>query len=251
MASHGTQRRYVEGCRCDDCKEAHRISARDYSERRASGQTRPAAVHEYATSVVSTPTYEPGPVESGVEAEIVGLAELRPGLAQVAWLWQRFWTIPGRSISNRPLRKCWSRSRSHIMTPARKAALQKAQLVHGLTLAGRVGDGHSQSSAQAGAATCRGTRRLHLVSRSGALNWLAADFTLASSGAARQEKERHGVESNDGLPFATAALASALGVGAARPATGLPNGGDLREPDKPTRITGRWRWAGRSARQIG
>jgi hypothetical protein len=78
-----------------------------------------------------------------------------------------------------------------------------------------------------------------------------ADFTLASSGAARQEQERHGVESNDGLPFATAALASALGVGAVRPATGLPNGGDLREPDKPTRITGRWRWAGRRARQIG
>jgi hypothetical protein len=101
MASHGTQRRYVEGCRCDDCKEAHRISARDYSERRASGQTRPAAVHEYATSVVSTPTYEPGPVESGVEAEIVGLAELRPGLAQVALALAKILDNP-RAVNQQP-----------------------------------------------------------------------------------------------------------------------------------------------------
>jgi hypothetical protein len=34
--------------------------------------------------VADRPDMEPGPVESGVDAEIAGLAEARPGLAQVA-----------------------------------------------------------------------------------------------------------------------------------------------------------------------
>ena len=80
MASHGTQRRYVEGCRCEECTEAHRVSARDYRDRRASGQTRSASV------VVVPPVVEPdgpGPVESGVRAEISdSAAKARPGLAQ-------------------------------------------------------------------------------------------------------------------------------------------------------------------------
>jgi hypothetical protein len=73
-ATHGTQRRYVEGCRCDDCKEAHRVSARDYRERRASGQTRPAAVLQTVTDL---PPSEPGPVESGVQAEMAGDREIK------------------------------------------------------------------------------------------------------------------------------------------------------------------------------
>jgi hypothetical protein len=81
-AKHGTQRRYVEGCRCEDCREAHRVSAREYRERRANGLSRPTSV------VVVPPVVEsdgPGPVEVGVQEEISGsAAEARPGLAQAA-----------------------------------------------------------------------------------------------------------------------------------------------------------------------
>jgi hypothetical protein len=101
-ATHGTQRRYVEGCRCGDCKEAHRVSARDYRERRASGQTRPASVVAIPSAVVSEPS-GPGPVESGVVSEIVGLAqaEARPGLAQAALALARIMDNP-RAVNQQP-----------------------------------------------------------------------------------------------------------------------------------------------------
>jgi hypothetical protein len=83
-ATRGTQRSYVAGCRCKDCKEAHRAAARDYRERRANGPT-PASVVTIPSAVVSEPA-GPGPVESGVQAEISGLAaaELRPGVVAAA-----------------------------------------------------------------------------------------------------------------------------------------------------------------------
>jgi hypothetical protein len=99
-AAHGTQRRYVAGCRCEECKEAHRVSARDYRERRASGQTRPASVVVIPPAVVSGPL-EPGPVEAGVEAEIAGLAEARPGLAQAALSLARLLDNP-KAINQKP-----------------------------------------------------------------------------------------------------------------------------------------------------
>jgi hypothetical protein len=81
-AKHGTRRRYVEGCRCEDCTEANRIYKREYRQRRIGGElTRPAAVVTLSQPEPDTP----GPVESGVQAEISGLAaEARPGLAQAA-----------------------------------------------------------------------------------------------------------------------------------------------------------------------
>jgi hypothetical protein len=97
-ASHGTQRHYVEGCRCEECKEAHRAAARDYRERRASGQTRPAAVLQTRADL---PPSEPGPVESGVQEEIAGSAEARPGLAATALALARIMDNP-RAVGQQP-----------------------------------------------------------------------------------------------------------------------------------------------------
>lgn len=70
---HGTRRGYSDGCRCDDCKAAQRLYQRRYRERRVVTMSPPV------------PNGSPGPVESGVTAEIDGLAaEARPGLAQTA-----------------------------------------------------------------------------------------------------------------------------------------------------------------------
>lgn len=95
-ASHGTQRRYVQGCRCDDCREAHRVSAREYRERRATGQIE-------APSGVAVPSVVvPGPVEIGVSEEIDGLAsQARPGLAQAALAIARILDNP-RSVNQQP-----------------------------------------------------------------------------------------------------------------------------------------------------
>jgi hypothetical protein len=58
--------------------------ARDYAERKAAGQVRPRVqvVSMSPTDVWSENT--PGPVEAGVQVEIHGVADARPGLAQVA-----------------------------------------------------------------------------------------------------------------------------------------------------------------------
>jgi hypothetical protein len=79
-ARHGTRHRYVDGCRCEDCKASNRTHERDRRQRHASGE------FPHRGAVVSLPAQPcgPGPVESGVEAEIEGLAEARPGLAQTA-----------------------------------------------------------------------------------------------------------------------------------------------------------------------
>jgi hypothetical protein len=98
-ASHGTQRRYVEGCRCEDCREAHRVCARQYRERRANGEPGPASVVVVPPAVVA----EPGPVELGVVAEIGGLgeAEARPGLAQTALALARIMDNP-KAVNQQP-----------------------------------------------------------------------------------------------------------------------------------------------------
>ncbi len=83
-AKHGTRRRYVEGCRCDDCADAQRNYQRDYRERKANGLP---AVSQLPRPQKADPDPElsgPGPVESGVQAEIAGLNEARPGLAEAA-----------------------------------------------------------------------------------------------------------------------------------------------------------------------
>jgi hypothetical protein len=78
-ARHGTRRGYGEGCRCDDCKDAQRRYQRRYRERRANATSRDPHLTQF-----ESPERGPGPVESGVEAELAGLADARPGLAQTA-----------------------------------------------------------------------------------------------------------------------------------------------------------------------
>jgi hypothetical protein len=81
-ANHGTHSRYAQGCRCDDCREGHRLKAREYSQRKSAGLNR-ARVHDLPTApAVENST--PGPVESGVQAEIGAVVAERPGLAAIA-----------------------------------------------------------------------------------------------------------------------------------------------------------------------
>lgn len=86
-AKHGTRRCYVEGCRCDQCKEANTQWGRDYRARRSAGETGRAAPSAPVLELVPPePAGYPGPVEAGVLEELEGLsqAEERPGLAQAA-----------------------------------------------------------------------------------------------------------------------------------------------------------------------
>jgi hypothetical protein len=98
-AKHGTHSRYSQGCRCDACTEGHRLTARDYAQRKAAGQVRPRV------QVVSTPppdSPEPGPVEAATQQEINGLAaQARPGLVQVALAMARILDNP-RAPSAQP-----------------------------------------------------------------------------------------------------------------------------------------------------
>lgn len=80
-ANHGTNSRYAQGCRCDACREGHRLKAREYSQRKSPGQlvnSLPPSANAAHVMLL------PGPVESGVQAEIGGVADARPGLAAVA-----------------------------------------------------------------------------------------------------------------------------------------------------------------------
>jgi hypothetical protein len=97
-AKHGTRHRYVSGCRCDDCKEANRLYQRDLRQRRAEGgPVRPATV----VSLPSQQVTQPGPVESGAVAELEGLMEVRPGLAQAALAVARILDNP-KAVSQQP-----------------------------------------------------------------------------------------------------------------------------------------------------
>src|ERR1700757_2485327 len=81
MAVRHGYKAYAAGCRCDQCKEAHRVYRRRYRERKAAGLTQPVAMVQLPTG--GNPTV--GPVESAVELEVSGLAaDARPTLAAVA-----------------------------------------------------------------------------------------------------------------------------------------------------------------------
>ncbi|MDT5354450.1 MAG: hypothetical protein QOJ56_2982 [Mycobacterium sp.] len=68
---HGTRYRYTQGCRCDDCKNANTLYLRRRRERQLTG--------EVTQSQSRGANASPGPVESGVTAEIDGLAaQARP-----------------------------------------------------------------------------------------------------------------------------------------------------------------------------
>ena len=86
MSECGTNAHYMAGCRCPDCTEAHRARAREYRRRKNAGEV--ASPFRYADkqqeSVPLPAETGPGPVEVGVEAEIGGVVDARPGLTQVA-----------------------------------------------------------------------------------------------------------------------------------------------------------------------
>ena len=89
---HGTRHCYNDGCRCQDCPAANAAYQQKYRER-------PVIVP--LSAPVTPQTFEPGPVESGVEEEIAGLAEARPGLAQAAMAMARVLDNP-RAVSSQP-----------------------------------------------------------------------------------------------------------------------------------------------------
>jgi hypothetical protein len=93
-AKHGTRRRYNEGCRCDECKDANTVYQQRYRQR-------PTVVVPLSAPVTPPSSFGPGPVEAGVEAEIAGLAEARPGLAAAALALARILDNP-RAISSQP-----------------------------------------------------------------------------------------------------------------------------------------------------
>jgi hypothetical protein len=91
---HGTRYRYTQGCRCDDCKNANTLYLRRRRERQLTGEVTQSESREANAS--------PGPVESGVTAEIDGLAaQARPWLAQAALALARILDNP-KAISQQP-----------------------------------------------------------------------------------------------------------------------------------------------------
>jgi hypothetical protein len=90
-ATHGTRRRYNEGCRCEDCTAANAGYQQKYRQR-------PTVVVPLTAPV--TPT-SPGPVEAGVAEEIPELIEARPGLAQAALALGRVLDNP-RAVPSQP-----------------------------------------------------------------------------------------------------------------------------------------------------
>ena len=96
-AKHGTRRRYVEGCRCEDCTQANRV----YFRRRRAAKGLPPTAVDPLPAAGASQSAERGPVESAVEAEIAGLAESRPGLAAGALALARVLDNP-RAVSSQP-----------------------------------------------------------------------------------------------------------------------------------------------------
>lgn len=84
-AEHGSRTRYNAGCRCDACKLASRDYDKMRRQRMLAGKHAPATVTKLPTSLNSE-SYQPGPNESAVMAEIAGLstAASHPGLVAVA-----------------------------------------------------------------------------------------------------------------------------------------------------------------------
>ena len=103
MAKHGTRSRYLNGCRCDECKNAQRLYQRRYRERKENGLTpSPAVVVGELPQAEAYQIDTPGPVERAVKDEIGGLAaEARPGLAQVALAMARLLDNP-KAVNQQP-----------------------------------------------------------------------------------------------------------------------------------------------------
>jgi hypothetical protein len=110
MAKHGTGSRYLNGCRCDECKNAQRLYQRRYRERKENGLTRsPAVVVGELPQAEAYQIDTPGPVERAVKDEIGGLAaEARPGLAQVALAMARLLDNP-KAVNQPRRQRCWPR----------------------------------------------------------------------------------------------------------------------------------------------
>jgi hypothetical protein len=98
--AHGTDRRYSDGCRCDKCREAHKIKAREYRDRQRRGLTRPALLT--AVMAMEREQSDPGPVELAVETELASLAQARerPGLAAAALALARL--MDGPAVTAKP-----------------------------------------------------------------------------------------------------------------------------------------------------
>jgi hypothetical protein len=92
MATTHGRGAYVRGCRCDQCRQAES----DYQRARRCRQR-----EEVSDPVRS----EPGPVEAAVEAELTGLAENRPGLAEVALALARIMDDPKAVSGQAPAAK--------------------------------------------------------------------------------------------------------------------------------------------------
>jgi hypothetical protein len=120
-AKHGTRRRYIAGCRCEDCAEAERVYRRAYRQRKAAEGAASAGVSAPVVTLRTSPdTPQAGAVEAAVELEITGLAqaEARPGLAQAALALARIMDNP-KAISQQPAA---SKSLAEILDKLRKGA---------------------------------------------------------------------------------------------------------------------------------
>lgn len=101
---HGTHAHYSAGCRCDSCREAHRVRARGYRLRKANGEVVPQfryADQQEPDLLADRPTSAPGPVEVSVQAEIGDVVDSRPGLAQVALAMARLLDNP-KAVNQQP-----------------------------------------------------------------------------------------------------------------------------------------------------
>lgn len=103
-AQHGTRHRYVDGCRCDECKAANSDYERDRRQRHANGEvvSRRAVVMALPGEAEPEPR-GPGQVELAVMAELEGLAAaaVQPALAAAAMALGRLLDHP-RVLSPKP-----------------------------------------------------------------------------------------------------------------------------------------------------
>jgi hypothetical protein len=118
---HGVRARYNEGCRCEECKEFNREYWRDYRARKATGDV--ISRSERSLAALASPPAEdsgPGRVESGVLAEIEGLAqaETRPGLVEMALELARVMDNP-KAVSQKPAA---SKALAELLATLRKGA---------------------------------------------------------------------------------------------------------------------------------
>jgi hypothetical protein len=108
LKRHGTNRCYnVDGCRCNACREAHRVYANDLNRRKREGGfvARPSVPGVPNASVcIPEQDASPGRVELAVAGEIAGLTgpgPARPGLVEIALALARVLDHP-RAITAKP-----------------------------------------------------------------------------------------------------------------------------------------------------